>query len=179
MDRREAEGITVLSKIFVSQWWKNTLGNTSVYRKKFMHNMGLLRFSIEIFSSRSAVKNRMRAFIWFEKIHVSKNFSHSREGEHRGFFSIFFVSLSTDRIRRGSVLYFRKYRVWRNLCIRRGFHHSPLNFFFTLTINLVGEHICISKKLLVSKFVMRRRAGGVVTSRFCRINFVSQDRKTS
>ena len=48
------------------------------------------------------------------------------------------------------------------LCIRRGYHHSPLkNFCHSADEILRGTLLCASKIILVSKIFVHRRGGGI------------------
>ena len=80
---REGGVITILSrKLFVTQYQKMSLGNTSVYQKildietfyaseREIGGGGISRFSVENFLSHSSDKIRRRTLLCFERFLVS------------------------------------------------------------------------------------------------------------
>ena len=79
-----------------------------------MYEKGISLFSVEIFLSHSAEKNRRRILICFEKILVSKIFIHRRV-EGIKVLSKFFLSHRTEKLHKGSLLCFRNFLVRKRI----------------------------------------------------------------
>ena len=77
-------GITFLRKLFVTQYQKISLWNTSVYQKIsgiekcYALQRGVPRFSVENFLSYSTKKFRCGTLRCFRKFRVSQNFMHKK-----------------------------------------------------------------------------------------------------
>ena len=83
-----------------------------------------------------------------------------------------FLSHSAKKIRRGTLLHFKKLLVSKTLWIRGGggYHAFPpkIQIFqiccFTVPKNFVGEHFCVSENFVWKNFMDKRGEGGSIVS---------------
>ena len=144
------EGITVLSKIFASQYRNETLcKGTLLFSRKFrvsknfMPKRGISRFSIENLVSHSTNKLRRETLLCFTKLLVSKNlWIRGGEGVSRFSFKKF-LSHSAEKFRKRTIYCSTNFGYRKNLCLR-GLCHDLLSNFFCLAVpkNFVGEPFC-------------------------------------
>ena len=79
-----------------------------------------------------------------------------------------FVSQArNEKLRRGTLRCFRKFRVSKIFMHKKGYHYFPLKFFcLTAPKNIVGEYFNVLRKFGLSKSFMDKRGGGEGVSRF-------------
>ena len=102
----------------------------------------------------------------------------AKEGGSFTVLSKFFYLTGPKKLRQGTILCFRKFRVGKNiLWIRRGGGETIFRRSFCLTVPkyFIGEHFGVSEKFFYRKFSCI--GGGRGISRFCR-NFLSHRTET-
>ena len=180
-ERRGGGGIKFLGrKLFVTQYQKISLGNTSVSQKisssqNFMHKKRISLNSVEKSLSHSADKIRRRTLLCFDRIQVSKSFK-QRRGKLHGFVEICFYLTGPKKLRQGTILCFRKFLVGKNiLWIRGGVSRFSVEVFVSLYRNISLQNTLVFQK---NSFTENFHAweGGI---RFLLNFFVSQCRKIS
>ena len=156
---REGGSITFLRrKLFVTQYQKISLGNTSVYQK----NSGIEKFyasqrgGYHISQSKTFFHTVPKivfgehfvesGILGFEKFYASE-----REGVSP-FSVVKFLSHSTKKFRWGTLRCIRKFRISKQIMHRRerererDYHVFPSKICcLTVPIKFVGEHFCVSK----------------------------------
>ena len=176
-------GITFLPrKLFVTQYQKNSLGNTSVFQKisgieKFYASeRGLSRFAVENFLSHSTEKFRWGTLGCIRKFRASQNYM-LKKGISLNTIEKF-LSHSADKIRRRTLLWFERILVSKIFMHRRGASRFCRNFLShrTETKSFVKEPFCFPENFWYRKKFMDKR--GHITF-FRRKFFVSQCRKNS
>ena len=151
-------------------------GTLQCFRKfqvseNFMHKKGISLFSVENFLSLT-VPNKL---VWepfsvseIRKFRVSKKFMYQRGGGGITFFRREFLSYSTEKVCRGTLLSSRKFGVSRNFMDKRGggYHVVPSKIFcLTLPKNFVGEPFLVSENFWYRNFSYKREGGGVAIFR--------------
>ena len=185
---REGEGITFLRrKLFVTQYRKISLGNTSVYQRNSgieklyaREREGGSRFTVENFLSHSTEKFRWGTLRCIRKFRLSKNFMHQRgRGYHISQSKNFFVT-QYQKMSLGNTSVYREL-----LGIEKVYasekdgvsHFSVENFLSHSTKNFVGAHFGVSGNFGCRK-ILCIREGGVITF-LSRKLFVTQYQKMS
>ena len=153
---QRGRGITFLRrKVFVTQYGKVSLGNTSVYREilgieKFCasEREGVSHFSVENFLSHSIEKSRWGTLRCIGRFRLSKNFVHQRWKGYHISPSETFLSHSSEKFRWGTLRCIRRIRVSKNSMHERGrvYHISQSKTFcHTVPKNFLGEHFGVSE----------------------------------
>ena len=167
---------------------KHRRGNLLCFGKKlisrsFMDKWGeerLSRFQSDVFSLSLPKKFVEKPFCVLETFWYRKMLG-IREGRVSRFSVQTVLSHSTKKLRRRTLLCFRKIEFRKLLRIRRRYHYSLLiNFCPTESKIFVGEHVCVSENFGYRNFLWIKRRGGCITI-FCQSlrltvpkNFVGQ-----
>ena len=160
-EREGGGGITFLRrKLFVSQYRKISLGNTSVYQKisgieKFYASeRGVSRFFVENFLSHGTEKFRKETLRCFRKFRVSQNFMRKKGISLNSVEKS--LSHSADKIRRKTLMCFERILVSKIFKQRRGEASRFCRNFFYLTgpKKLRQGTILCFKKFLVGKNIL-------------------------
>ena len=121
-----------------------------------MHKKRISLFAVEIFFGSQCQKKIVKEPC-FKKTLVSKIFMHGRGGHH-GFVENF-LSHRTEKLRKGSLLRFRNFLVWKKIMDKRWgvSQFSVGNFSSHSAKKFRSGTLLYFKKILVSKILMNRR----------------------
>ena len=143
-------GITVLSKIFVSQDRNEKLckgsllfsGNFLVSKKNLWKRGGLSRFSVEIFMSHSAENFRKRILLFLRNFLVSKSFM-----DEKGGITFFRRKVLVSQCRKNSwasLQIFRKFGASEKFMHNRGYHKFPSKIYCLTVLKNFVEPFSVS-----------------------------------